>query len=130
MYIRVTYILLQFFHLLAVNWKYIFIATNIMTLHFIFILFFITDLRKENNITWEMWIYQIFVTNYEIITHIIELLQYTVHLEFGSVTVIDAESPWFLIISFIYFLEKAKQRHVSNKSTIWDKLGLFQERFV
>lgn len=34
-----------------------------------------------------------FVANVEIITYITELLQYTVHPEFGSVTVIDAESP-------------------------------------
>lgn len=68
--------------------------------------------------------YQMFVANFEIITHIAELLQYTVHLEFGSVAVIDAESPWFLIISFIYFLEKAKERHVNNESEIRDKLGL------
>lgn len=57
-------------------------------------------------------------TSYEIVTHITELLQDTVHLEFGSVTVIDAESPRFLIIRFIYILEKAKERHVSNESTV------------
>jgi len=38
-------------------------------------------------------IYEMFVANGEIITYITELLQYTVHLEFGSVAVIDAESP-------------------------------------
>lgn len=50
-----------------------------------------------------------FVANVEIITYITELLQYTVHPEFGSVAVIDAESPWFLITSFIYILENQKK---------------------
>lgn len=50
----------------------------------------------------------------KMITYITELLQYTIHLEFGSVAVIDAGSPWFLITSFIYFLEKTKERNVRN----------------
>lgn len=49
MYIMETYFILHFFQLATANCKYIFKATNIMTLHLTFILLFITCLRKEND---------------------------------------------------------------------------------
>lgn len=48
-----TYIILQFLHPLAVKHKYIFITSNIMTFHLIFILRFITYLMRKKDKTLE-----------------------------------------------------------------------------
>lgn len=50
-------------------------------------------------------------------THIIKLPEHTVHLELGSVTVINAGAFCFFIVCFIHFLQRGKEKEGEMPNT-------------
>lgn len=110
---EIIYLILHFLNFLAVKHINVFIAANVVALHLIIILIFVTCLKKRHwntciysnheTIISSVWVKGNTLTHY---SYISELFKYGVHLKLGCVTVVDAETPGFLIVGLIHFLQR------------------------
>lgn len=112
-HITVTYLILHFLNLLAVEHVEIFVAADVVALHLILILLLVMCLKtkiksksKEKSINSAVYDKIRRRSQLTVYSYISEIFKYRVHLELGRVTVVDAETSGFLIVVLVHFLQQ------------------------